>query len=110
ATILVISGCSFNVTEVQSISIEIYPDVERNAKLAEDLIFYDLRYVASKVPSLNESTAEGVQLGHFVQSLDGKSSYRITYNMKNPAVAKSISSLKAEFDSFVTKQAILHAS
>lgn len=108
--VLALSGCSYNVNEIQSIDIDTYSEAEKNVKLAEDLIYYDPRYIAHKVPSLNEATAKGIRLGYFVGTSDGKSSYRITYNMKVPAVAVNIESLKSDFEEFIPKLAAFHAS
>ncbi len=110
AIFFALSGCSFNVNDVQFIVIETYPETEKNVKLAEDLMYYDSRYIAYKVPSLNESTAKGIKLGYFVRSEDGKPGYKITYSMKVPAVASNIDSLKSDFKTFIPKLAKFHAS
>jgi len=110
AIVASLSGCSFDVTEIQSIDIETYPETEKNVKLSEDLIYYDPRYIAFKVPGFNESTAQGIKLGYFVRSSDGKPVYRITYSMKVPAIAKNIDSLKSDFETYIPKLAATHAS
>lgn len=108
--IFALSGCSFDVNDIQSIDIETYAETDKNVKLAEDLMYYDPRYIAHKVPSFNESTAQGIKLGYFVRSSDGKPSYRVTYSLKVPAVASNIDSLKSDFESFIPKLAEFHAS
>ncbi len=110
AIIIALSGCGFDVNDIQSIDIETYPDADKNVKLAEDLMYYDPRYIAYKVPSFNESTAQGIKLGYFVRSSDGKSSYRVTYSMKVPSVASNIDSLKSDFETFIPQLAKFHAS
>ena len=108
--VLALPGCNFDVNETQFIDIDTYPEIEKNVKLVEDLIYYDPRYIADKVPSFNEATAKGIRLGYFVRSSDGKPSYRVTYSMKVPAVSINIESLKADFERFIPKLAAFHAS
>jgi len=108
--IISLSGCSVKLNEIQSIDINIYPETERNVKLTKDLIYYDPRYIAHKIPSLNESTAQGIKIGYFVRSSDGKPSYRITYNMKVPEIVKNIDLLNSDFKSYIPKLASFHAS
>jgi len=103
-------GCSFDVNDTQIIDIEIHQDNEKNAKLAEDLIYYDPRYIAHKINSYNEQTARGLKLGYFVRSSDGKASYRITYSLKLPAVVSNHETLKAEFEAYIPQLAAFHAS
>jgi len=110
AIVLTLAGCSFDVNDTQSIDIDTYPEIEKNVKLAEDLIYYDPRFIAHKVPSFNEATAKGIKLGYFVRSSDGKPSYRVTYSMKVPAVVKNIESLKSDFENYIPKLAAFHAS
>lgn len=110
AVAIALSGCGFDVNDIQSIDIKTYSETDKNVKLVEDLVYYDPRYIAHKVPSLNESTAQGIKLGYFVRSSDGKPSYRITYSMKVPAVAKNIDSLKSDFEKFIPELAAFHAS
>ncbi|MCL1038496.1 DUF4019 domain-containing protein [Shewanella submarina] len=110
AVIFALSGCSFDVTEIQAIDIETYSDTSKNVKLAEDLVYYDPRYIAHKVPSFNEATSQGIKLGYFVRSSDGKPSYRVTYSMKVSAVESNIDSLKSDFETFIPKLADFHAS
>lgn len=105
-----LTGCSFDVTEIQSIDIETYPETEKNVKLAEDLMYYDPRYIAHKVPSFNESTSQGIKLGYFVRSSDGKPSYRVTYSKTVPAVSENIDSLRSDFETYIPKLATVHAS
>ncbi len=103
-------GCGIERIEFQIIEISYYPDNERNAKLAEDLFHYDPRYLAHKIPSLDEETSKGLQLGYSGGSPDGKSSYKIKYDLNNPAISSNIDDLKAQFDSYIPKLAALHAS
>jgi hypothetical protein len=107
---ILLTGCSLNVDDIQSIDIDTYDDNNENIKLAEDLIYYDPRYIAYKVPSFNEKTAKGIKLGYFVRSSDGKPTYRITYSLKVPSVVKSLDSLKSEFESYIPELAKIHAS
>ena len=103
-------GCELNVTDTQYIDIKYYDDNNKNKKLAEDLIYYDTRYIASKVPLLNEKTGSGIQLGYFIRSSDNKPSYKITYNLKNPSVASNIEALKKQFNDFIPSFSSFHAS
>ena len=112
AVLLVASvfGCTTDVTEIQSIDIDYYEDNEKNAKLAEDIIYYDGRYIASHIPAFDEKTSQGIKLGYFIRSSDGKASYRITYSRKNLSVSANIDELKKGFESFIPKLASDHAS
>lgn len=98
------------MNEIQSIDINTYAEVDKNVKLAEDLMYYDPRYIAYKVPSLNEHTSQGIKLGYFVSSSGGTPSYRVTYNMKIPAVVENIDSLKSDFKAYIPQLAAFHAS
>ncbi len=110
AVFVFLSGCSFDVINIQSIDIDTYAETTENVKLIKDLLYYDPRYIAYKVPNYNKETAKGIKLGFFLRSSDGKPSYRITYSMKNSAVAKNIDSLQSDFQDFIPKLAAEHAS
>lgn len=103
-------GCELNVTDTQHIDIKHYQDNDKNKKLAEDLIYYDTRYVATKVPLLTEETAAGIQLGYFIRSTDNKPVYQIKYNLKNPGIASNLDEFKKQFSEFIPKFAAFHAS
>ncbi len=107
---LAIIGCDFNATDIQIIDIGYYPENNKNVKLAEELIYYDPQYIASKVPAYNENTSKGIKLGYFVRSSDGKPSYRVTYSLKNPSVASNLAELKKQFSEFIPKLVAIHAS
>jgi len=107
---LLISACSFKYTETQDIEITHYPDNERNAKLAEDLMYYDPQFLAHEIPALDQDTSKGIRIGYFVRSFDGKPSYRITYNRSIDAVEENIDELKTQFEAFIPLLAEKHAS
>ena len=97
--VIAIIGCNFTVTDIQDIKIDYYAENEKNVKLAENLMHYDPRYVASKIPAFDESTSNGIRLGYFIRSSDEKPSYRITYNLKKPSVVANLAELKERFSS-----------
>ncbi len=106
-TILLVS-CSSDVNYIQDINIAVYDDEESNVKLAENLIYYDLRYLAENIQGFNEESAKGIKLGYFIRKSDSKPSFRITYSLTNPSVAKNFDTLKSNFDSFIKKIAVQH--
>ena len=108
--LILLTGCSFNINDIQSIDISVYSDNDKNVSLAKDLIYYDPRYISFKVPSLNEETAKGIKLGYFIRSSDGQPSYRVTYNLTVLAVASNIDELKLQFEKFIPELASFHAS
>lgn len=107
---IAVVGCNFDVTDIQSIDIDHDAENEKNVKLAEDLMYYDPRYIASKVPGFDKDTSKGIRLGYFIRSSDGKPSYRVTYSLKTPSVSANISELKKGFENFIPKLAAFHAS
>ena len=107
---ILLVACDIARIELQSIEIDQYPDNARNAKLAEDLIYYDPQYFAYKMPAFNEDTLRGIQIGHSASPEGEKSSIRIRYNRNNQAVLASISELRSQFDTFFPQLAAAHAS
>ncbi len=107
---LAVYGCSVDVSDTQIIDIELYAENDKNVKLAEDLMYYDPRYLAFKIPAFDESTSQGIRLGYFIRSSDGKPSYRVTYSLKTPSVAANITELKKGFETFIPELASFHAS
>ena len=107
---LLIQSCSFDVTDTQNIDINHYLDNDKNIKLAEDLMHYDPRYIASKIAVFNESTSKGMRLGYFIRSSDRKPSYKITYSLKVKSVSDNLSELKESFEKYIPKLAKIHAS
>ncbi len=110
ATSVLMAACSFEYAEIQDIEITHYPDNERNTKLAEELIYYDPRYLADRIPAFNEKTSQGIRLGYFVRSSDGQPSYRITYNRSIDAVSDNLDELKSQFEAYIPMFAAKHAS
>lgn len=107
---LIVAACSFEYTEIQDIEITHYADDERNAKLAEELMYYDPRFLAHQIPAFDEETSQGIRLGYFVRSSDGQPSYRITYNRSIDAVSENLDELKSQFDAYIPMLAAMHAS
>ncbi|HIF5950856.1 DUF4019 domain-containing protein [Vibrio parahaemolyticus] len=106
----IVSGCSCEVSEVQFIDIQIYKDNDENKKLIEDLVYYDPRYIAYIVPSLNDSTAKGIEVGYFTRSSNDKTSYRIRYNLAVASVSENLEQLKSDFEKGINLLAYSHAS
>lgn len=106
----VMVGCSVNVSDIQSIDIDYYAENDKNIKLAEDLMFYDPRYIAFKIAAVDEDSLKGMRLGYFIRSSDGKPSYRVTYNLKNLSVSSKLSELKRGFEEYIPKLAASHVS
>lgn len=107
--ILIAAACSTGVNNVQDITISYYGDNKADATLAEDLMYYDARYIAANVSGFDQQTAPGISLGYFVRESDGVPSYRIQYDLTNPRVAENISALKEGFELFIPKLAADHA-
>ncbi|ANO50662.1 hypothetical protein [Woeseia oceani] len=105
-----IAACNYKYMETQDIEITHYADDERNTKLAEDLMYYDPRFLAHQILALNEETSHGIQLGYFVRSSDNKPSYRITYNRSVDAVSENLEDLKSQFEAYIPQLAAKHAS
>jgi len=103
-------ACSFKYTETQDIEISNFADNERNAKLAENLMYYDPRFLSHKIPALDENTSKGIQLGYFVRSPDEQSSYRVTYNLSIDAVSANLDDLKKQFETYIPQLAAFHIS
>ena len=104
------AACGFDYTEVQDIEISHSADDERNALLAEQLIYYDPRFLAHKIPAFNEEAASGIQIGYFVSSHDSTPSYRITYNLSIDAVSDNLDDLKSQFEAYIPMLASMHVS
>ena len=107
--LFIVTACSSDVADTQNIYIEHYADNPANAKLAEDLMYYDARYIAANIPGFDEQSAAGISLGFFVRESDGVPSYRIQYDLTNPSVATNITSLKQGFETFIPQLAADHA-
>ncbi len=73
-------------------------------------MYYDPRFLAHQIPAFNEETSQGLQLGYFVRSSDGKPSYRITYNRSIDAVSENLDDLKSQFEAYIPTLAAKHAS
>ncbi len=107
---LIVSGCGYKISEVQLIDIEIYKGNDENKKLIEELFYYDHRYLAFIVPSLNDSTAKGIDIGYFTRSSDGKTSYRVSYDLTVDSVSDNLEQLKTDFEAGINLLANTHAS
>lgn len=107
---LLTGACSFEFKETQDIAITQFEDDERNTALAEELMYYDPRYLVYKIPALTDETSEGIRLGYFVRASDGKPSYRVTYNRSVDAVSDNLNELKSQFDSYIPVLAAQHVS
>jgi len=107
---IIISACNFDVTDIQNIELDNYSNNKDNAKLAEDLMYYDPRYIASKIPAFDEDSSTGIRFGYFIPSSGGNPSYKVTYSLKNSSVSNNIDALKKGFESFIPKLADFHVS
>ena len=105
-----IFGCNYVVTDIQDIEINYYLENEKNIKLAENLIYYDPQYIASKIPAFDENTSKGIRFGYFIRSSDKKPRYRITYNLKKPSIVANLAELKEGFENFIPALAAFHVS
>jgi len=108
--LFIVTACSTDVADIQNIYIEHYADNQANAKLAEDLMYYDARYIAANIPGFDEQSAAGISLGFFVRESDGVPSYRIQYDLTNPSVMTNLSSLKQGFERYIPQLAADHAA
>lgn len=108
--LFIVTACSTDVEDIQNIYIEHYADNQANAKLAEDLMYYDARYIAANIPGFDEQSAAGISLGFFVRESDGVPSYRIQYDLTNPGIVTNLTSLKQGFERYIPQLAADHAA
>lgn len=107
---LFLINCNVRMNELQDIEIHHYSQKEKNVEIVKEIIYYDPSYLAAKLPSLSKAASQGVQVGYFIRQSDGQACFRVTYNLKNPAVATNLQALKSDFADYVPKLASFHAS
>lgn len=103
-------GCTANVTDVQTIEIDNFSSNDKNKKLAEDLIYYDPRYLAFKISAFDDDTSQGITRGYSINTSDGSATYKVTYNLEHPGVVSKLSEIKEGFERFIPELAAVHAS
>lgn len=107
---LLLVGCDVQRWDFQKINIDIYESKEENARLAEEILYYDPLYLLKNIEMLDELTIKGVSIGYQVDTKSGLVYYKITYDLMDTNTKTSLTTLKDGFSNFIPYVVNLHSA